>query len=98
MSWPGTLPEGLSYDGASRTISGTLSADTSYEAAESEGYVLRYQVMDEDGDAPVEPDPAVLAFTHSGTWDASLRPGRGRSQLCGWRFSGYTVADGGWWQ
>ena len=63
MSWPGTLPEGLSYDGASRTISGTLSADTSYEAAESEGYVLRYQVMDEDGDAPVEPDPAVLAFT-----------------------------------
>ena len=45
----GELPEGLSYDGATRTISGTLSADATY-AAESEGYVVTYQVMDQDGD------------------------------------------------
>ena len=53
----GELPEGLIYDGATRTISGTLSADATY-AAESEGYVLTYQVTDQDGDAP-----AVLEFT-----------------------------------
>ena len=47
----GELPEGLTYDGATRTISGTLSADATY-AAESEGYTLTYQVMDQDGDAP----------------------------------------------
>ncbi len=47
----GALPEGLIYDGASRTISGTLSADATY-AAESEGYVVTYRVMDQDGDAP----------------------------------------------
>ena len=53
----GELPEGLSYDGATRTISGTLSADATY-AAESDGYVVTYQVMDQDGDAP-----AALEFT-----------------------------------
>ena len=53
----GELPEGLSYDSATRTISGTLSADATY-TAESEGYVVTYQVMDQDGDAP-----AVLEFT-----------------------------------
>ena len=47
----GELPEGLTYDGATRTISGTLSADATY-AAESEGYTLTYQVTDQDGDAP----------------------------------------------
>ena len=47
----GELPEGLTYDGATRTISGTLSADATY-AAESDGYTLTYQVMDQDGDAP----------------------------------------------
>ena len=47
----GELPEGLTYDGATRTISGTLSADAMY-AAESDGYALRYQVTDQDGDAP----------------------------------------------
>ena len=47
----GELPEGLTYDGASRTISGALSADATY-AAESEGYALTYQVADQDGDAP----------------------------------------------
>ena len=47
----GELPEGLTYDGATRTISGTLSADATY-AAESDGYTLRYQVTDQDGDAP----------------------------------------------
>ena len=51
------LPEGLSYDGATRTLSGTLSADATY-AAESEGYTLTYQVTDQDGDAP-----AALEFT-----------------------------------
>ena len=53
----GELPEGLSYDGATRTISGTLSADATY-AAESEGYTLTYQVTDQDGDGP-----AALEFT-----------------------------------
>ena len=53
----GELPEGLSYDSATRTISGTLSADATY-TAESEGYVVTYQVMDQDGDAP-----AALEFT-----------------------------------
>ena len=53
----GELPEGLSYDGATRTISGTLSADATY-AAESEGYALTYQVTDQDGDGP-----AALEFT-----------------------------------
>ncbi|MYC70652.1 MAG: autotransporter domain-containing protein [Gemmatimonadetes bacterium] len=53
----GELPEGLSYDGATRTISGTLDADATY-AAESEGYPLTYQVMDQDGDAP-----EALVFT-----------------------------------
>ena len=47
----GELPEGLTYDGATRTISGALSADATY-AAESEGYALTYQVADQDGDAP----------------------------------------------
>ena len=47
----GELPEGLTYDGATRTISGTLSADATY-AAESDGYTLTYQVTDQDGDAP----------------------------------------------
>ena len=53
----GELPEGLTYDGATRTISGTLSADATY-AAESDGYTLTYQVTDQDGDAP-----AALEFT-----------------------------------
>ncbi len=53
----GELPEGLSYDSATRTISGMLSADATY-TAESEGYALTYQVTDQDGDAP-----AVLEFT-----------------------------------
>ncbi|MCE2447534.1 MAG: putative Ig domain-containing protein, partial [Candidatus Latescibacteria bacterium] len=53
----GELPEGLVYDGATRTISGTLSADATY-TAESDGYTLTYQVTDQDGDAP-----AVLEFT-----------------------------------
>ncbi len=53
----GELPEGLSYDSASRTISGTLDADATY-TAESEGYTLTYQVTDQDGDSP-----AVLEFT-----------------------------------
>jgi hypothetical protein len=53
----GELPEGLAYDGATRTISGTLSADATY-AAESDGYVVRYQVTDQDGDAP-----EALVFT-----------------------------------
>ena len=53
----GELPEGLTYDGATRTISGTLSADAMY-TAESEGYALTYQVTDQDGDAP-----AALEFT-----------------------------------
>ena len=47
----GELPEGLTYDGATRTVSGTLSADATY-AAESEGYALTYQVADQDGDGP----------------------------------------------
>ena len=47
----GELPEGLSYDGLTRTISGTLSGDALY-AAESEGYALTYRVSDQDGDAP----------------------------------------------
>ena len=53
----GELPEGLSYDGATRTISGTLDADATY-AAESEGYALTYQVTDQDGEGP-----AALEFT-----------------------------------
>ena len=59
----GTLPEGLSYDAASRTISGTLEADLLYDQAEADGYVLEYRVTDQDGDAPADPDPAVLTFT-----------------------------------
>ena len=59
----GTLPEGLSYDGASRTISGTLGADELYDQAEAEGYALTYRVTDQDGDAPADPDPAALTFT-----------------------------------
>ena len=53
----GTLPEGLTYDAASRTLSGTLSADATY-AAESEGYALEYSVQDQDGEGP-----APLSFT-----------------------------------
>ena len=53
----GALPEGLTYDGATRTISGTLDADATY-AAESEGYALTYRVTDQDGDGP-----AALEFT-----------------------------------
>jgi hypothetical protein len=53
----GALPAGLSYDGATRTLSGTLSADATY-TAESAGYALTYQVTDQDGDGP-----AALVFT-----------------------------------
>ena len=53
----GELPEGLSYDSATRTISGTLWADAMYDF-ESEGYALTYWVTDEDGDGP-----AALTFT-----------------------------------
>ena len=53
----GPLPEGLTYDAASRTLSGTLSADATY-AAESEGYALEYSVQDQDGEGP-----APLSFT-----------------------------------
>ena len=47
----GALPDGLSFDGLTRTISGTLSEDAMY-AAESEGYALTYRVADQDGDGP----------------------------------------------
>ncbi len=47
----GELPAGLTYDGATRTVSGALSADATY-AAESEGYALTYRVADQDGDGP----------------------------------------------
>ena len=59
----GELPAGLVYDGATRTLSGTLDADALYAQAERDGYALEYRVHDQDGDAPADPDPAVLAFT-----------------------------------
>ena len=43
----GELPSGLTFDAASRTISGTPPADVLY----AEGYALTYWVADVDGDA-----------------------------------------------
>ena len=52
-SLDGELPSGLTFDPASRTISGNLAADILYAA----GYPLTYQVADVDGDS------AELSFT-----------------------------------
>ena len=55
------LPEGLSFDPATRTISGFLSAEFLY-AVEETGYTVTYTVTDEDGEGPADPDPASLTF------------------------------------
>ncbi len=52
-SLDGDLPSGLTFDAASRTLSGDLAADMLYAA----GYPLTYQVADVDGDS------AELTFT-----------------------------------
>ena len=55
-SLDGALPPGLTFDSASRTLSGTPPADALYPA---EGYALTYRVVDADGDS------AELRFTIS---------------------------------
>ena len=52
----GELPPGLTFDAASRTLSGTPPADVLYAV---EGYALTYRVADVDGDS------AELGFTIS---------------------------------
>ena len=89
----GELPEGLSYDGATRTISGTLSADAMY-AAESDGYVVTYQVTDQDGDAPAALEFTIVvhgmpSFSGQVVDDQSYEAG-GEETL--------GLAGGGWWE
>ena len=57
----GELPDVLSFDPATRTISGFLSAEFLY-AVEETGYTVTYTVTDEDGEGPAGPDPAELTF------------------------------------
>ena len=93
MSWSGRCRRGWPYDGATRTLSGTLSADALY-AAESEGYALTYQVTDQDGDAADALEFTIVvhgmpSFGAQVVEDQSYEAGGGGD---------LSLAGGGWWE